>query len=39
MRNKLVHVNLLVILCNLGSSNLSYGQDAQISGGVDVDGT
>ena len=39
MRNKLVYVSLLVILSSLGFSNLSYGQDAQISGGVDVDGT
>ena len=39
MKNKLVQISLLVILCSLGLSNLSYGQDAQISGGVDVDGT
>ena len=39
MRNKLVYVSLLVILSSLGLSNISYGQDAQISGGVDVDGT
>ena len=39
MKNKLVQISLLVILSSLGFSNLSYGQDPQISGGVDVDGT
>ena len=39
MENKLMQIGLLAILCGLGFSNLSYGQDAQISGGVDVDGT
>ena len=34
-----MQIGLLSILCSLGFSNLSYGQDAQISGGVDVDGT
>ena len=39
MKNKTVPISLLVILCSIGFANLSYGQDAQISGGVDVDGT
>ena len=39
MKNKLLQITLLVILFTLGFSNLSYGQSAQTSGGVDVDGT
>ena len=39
MKNKLVQISLLVILTSLGFSNLSYGQGAQTSGGVDVDGS
>jgi len=39
MKDKLVQLSLLVILSSLGFSNLSFGQDTQPSGGVDVDGT
>jgi hypothetical protein len=39
MNGKLVQISLLVILSSLGFSNLSFGQDAPTSGGVDVDGT
>ncbi len=39
MKNKIVQISLLVVLCSIGFTPLSYGQDAQISGGVDVDGT
>ena len=38
MKNKSVHLGLLVILFALGFSNASYGQSPQTSGGVDVDG-
>jgi hypothetical protein len=39
MKDRLVQISLLVILSGLGFSNLSFGQDSQTSGGVDVDGT
>jgi hypothetical protein len=39
MKGRLVQISLLVILCSLGFSNLSFGQDAPTSGDVDVDGT
>ncbi len=39
MKTILVLISLLVILPSLGFSNLSYGQGAQTSGGVDVDGS
>ena len=39
MKNKVVQISLLVVLFSIGFTNLSHGQDAQISGGVDVDGT
>ena len=39
MKNKIVQVSLLMVLCSIGFTDLSYAQDAQISGGVDVDGT
>ena len=39
MKNKLVQISLLIILSSIGFSNLSYGQGAQTSGGVDIDGS
>ena len=39
MKNKIIQISFLTVLCSIGFSNLSYAQDAQISGGVDVDGT
>ena len=39
MKNKIIQIGLLSVLCSIGLTNFSYAQDAQISGGVDVDGT
>ena len=39
MKNKIVQISLLVFLGSIGLTHLSYGQDAQISGGVDIEGT
>lgn len=39
MKIILAQISLLVILTGIGFSNLSYGQDAQTSNGVNIDGT
>jgi len=39
MKNKIIPITLLVILFTLGFSSLSYAQNTQTSGGVDVDAT